>query len=129
MAQNKVSLRAINPIKENWSGKLKGRACTDGQPQRCYITKEDVSSPNISLKSLFISLVIDAHEGIYVKKIVPGSYPNPDVPEDKFILLNIEVEFMDIICEVNPNHKKDVRVENGVKVIYLPILKDLYGCM
>ena len=33
------------------------------------------------------------------------------------------------MCEVNPKHKKNVRVENGVKVLYLLLLKSLYGCM
>ena len=36
---------------------------------------------------------------------------------------------MDIICEVNPKHKKILHVENGVKVLYLSLLKYLYGCM
>ena len=36
---------------------------------------------------------------------------------------------MDIICEVKPKHKKNVCVENGVKVLYLHILKSLCGCM
>ena len=36
---------------------------------------------------------------------------------------------MDIICEVNPKHKKNVCVENGVKVLYLRLLKALHGCM
>ena len=53
---------------------------------------------------------------------VPGSYLNSDIPEDKFILLNIEGGFVDIMCEVNPKHKKIVRVENGVKVIYLQLM-------
>ena len=36
---------------------------------------------------------------------------------------------MDIICKVNPEHTKNVRVENGVKVLYLQLLKGLYGCI
>ena len=51
------------------------------------------------------------------------------MPEDKFILLNIEEGFVDIMCEVNPEHKKNVDVVNGVKVLYLRLLKDLYGCV
>ena len=60
---------------------------------------------------------------------VPGAYLNDDMPEDKFILLNIEGEVLDIMREVNPEHKKNVRVENGVKVLYLRLLEALYGCM
>ena len=37
---------------------------------------------------------------------VPGAYLNADMPEDKFILLKIEGECVDIMCEVNPEHKK-----------------------
>ena len=60
---------------------------------------------------------------------VPGAYLNADNPEDKFILLNIEGKFVDIIYEVNPKHEENVRVENGLKVLNLEILKDIYGCM
>ena len=51
------------------------------------------------------------------------------MPEDKFILLNIGGELVKIMCEVNPRHKKNVCVKNGVKVIYLRIIKALYGCV
>ena len=58
------------------------------------------------------------HEGRDVAIFdVPAAYLNEDMLEDKFILLKIEVEFVDIMCEVNPEHKKNVRVENGVKVL------------
>ena len=60
---------------------------------------------------------------------VPGSYLNSDMPKEKCILLKIEGEFADIMCEVNPRNKKNVCVENGVKVLYLRFLKALYGCM
>ena len=60
---------------------------------------------------------------------VPGEYLNDDIPEDKFILSNIQGEFVGIICKVKPKHKKNVRVENVVKVLYLRLLKALYGCM
>ena len=41
---------------------------------------------------------------------VPGAYLNSDMTEDKFILLNIEGETVYILCEVDPKHKKNVRV-------------------
>ena len=78
----------------------------------------------------FIVLIIDAHEGRDVVIFdFSGSYLNTDMPEDKFILLNIEGEFVEIMYKVNPKHKKNVRVENGVKVLYLRLIKALYGCM
>ena len=122
--------RAINLIKEKRSIKLKGRMCADGQPQRRYITKEDASSPDNSLEALLTSLTIDAHKGRDVDIFdVPGAYLSADMPEDKFIILKIEGEFLEIMWEVNPEHKKNVCVENGLKVLYLSLLKALYGCM
>ena len=130
ISQKKGALRAINLIKEKQIIKLKGRTCAYGRPRRCYITKEDASSPTTSLEDFFISLIIDAHEGRYVEIFdFPGAYLNSDTPEDKFILLEIEGDFVDIMCEVNPEQKKNVRVENGVKVIDLRLLKALYGCI
>ena len=60
---------------------------------------------------------------------VPGAYLNADMTEDKVILLYIEGGFVEIMCKVNPKHNKNVRVYNGVKVIYLRHLKALYGLM
>ena len=60
---------------------------------------------------------------------VPGAYLNSDMPEDKLILLKIEGKFVEIMCKLNPEHKKNVCVENRVKVLYLQLLKSLYVFM
>ena len=36
---------------------------------------------------------------------------------------------MDSMCEVNPKHEENVRVKNGVNILYLQLLKDLYVYM
>ena len=51
------------------------------------------------------------------------------MPEDKFILLNIEGGIVDIMCKMNPKHKKKMCVENVVRVLYLRIMEALYGFM
>ena len=33
------------------------------------------------------------------------------------------------MCKVNPEQRKNVRMENGVNVLYLRLLKSFYGCM
>ena len=43
------------------------------------------------------------------------------------MLLKIEGQFVDIMVDVNPEFKEDVRFENGKKVLYVQILKALYG--
>ena len=58
---------------------------------------------------------------------VPGAYFHADIPDGKFTLLKITGQFVDIVCEVNPEFKQDVRYENGKKVLYVRILKAIYG--
>jgi len=49
------------------------------------------------------------------------------MPEDKKILLKLRGKFADIMCSVNPEYKPYVRTENGEKVLYLRVLKAIYG--
>ena len=63
--------------------------------------------PSISLEDLFTSPIIDLHEGRDVATFdVLGAYLNAGTPEDKFIILKIEGEFVDIMFEMNPDHIK-----------------------
>ena len=58
---------------------------------------------------------------------VPGSYLQTEMPEDKRILLRIRDEFVDIMCEVNPDYKPYVKYYNGKKVLYVNVLRAIYG--
>ena len=108
---------------------MKGGACADVHPQRCYMPKEYTSLSTISLEDLFTSIIIDAHKGIYVAIFdVPCEYLNTNISEENFILLNIEGGCVDIMCEVNPEHKKNMSVGNGEISIYLQLLKYMYEC-
>jgi len=49
------------------------------------------------------------------------------MPDDKFTILKLEGEFVDIMYAVNPEYKADVRFENGKKTFYVRILAALYG--
>ena len=82
------------------------------------------------MEDLLSSIIIDTHKVIDVEVFdVNGAYPNSDMPEDKFIILKIEGEFVEIVCEVNPEHKKYMRIEKFMKVIYQSLLNVLCGCM
>ena len=58
---------------------------------------------------------------------VPVSYLQTEMPSDKRILLRIMYEILDIMCEVNPDYKPYVQYENGKKVLYVDILREIYG--
>ena len=51
-------------LKRKRSGKMKGRGCAVGRPQQEYITKEESSSPTVSLYALMGSCLMDAIDGL-----------------------------------------------------------------
>jgi hypothetical protein len=126
--QKRNALRAVNLIKIKRDGRVKGRACADGSTQRQYVPRDEASSPTLSLEALMALLLINAYEERDTAIFdVPGAYLHAKIPDDKFAILKIEGEFVDIMCEVNPEYKDDVRFENGKKVLYVQILRALYG--
>lgn len=50
-------------LKEKQCRKIKGHGCADGHKQQAYLTREDSSSPTVSLEALMLSCAIDAKEG------------------------------------------------------------------
>jgi len=58
---------------------------------------------------------------------VDGAYLHADMED--FVLLKLVGEAVDIMCQVNPKYENFVVIENGKKVLYLQLLKALYGCV
>ena len=125
------ALEAVNIIAQKRCGKIKGRTCADGSKQRRYLKHdESVASPTISLESLIASLIIDAHEGRSVGIFdVPGAYLHAEIPKGKTILMKLRGEFVEIMCRVNPKYEKYVTMEGKQKVLYLRVLRAIYGCI
>ena len=80
------------------------------------------------LESLLLTFVIDVYEERYVASLdIPGAYLHAKMK--KFVLLKIDGEFVDIICQMDPGFAPHIRYENGKKVLYIQLLKALYGCI
>ena len=125
------ALDAVNLIKIKRDGKIKGRSCLNGSKQRKYLKQyESVTSPTASLEGLLASLVIDAFEEREVAIFdVPGAYLHAKFLQEKLVLMRVKGEFVDIMCDVNPEYKQHVTYEKGKKVLYLRVLRALYGCI
>ena len=83
-------------------------------------------SPAIALEALFASFIINAHEGRAVQNFdIIGEYLHASPPDDKIFHMKLEVELVDMVCRVNP--KKNITYEKGKKVLYVRILKAIYG--
>jgi hypothetical protein len=129
--EKRQALEAVNLIKEKRCGRIKGRTCANGSKQRQFLKEgESVASPTVSLEALLATLMVDVYEGRDVATFdVPGAYLHAEMPKDKRVLMILRGEFVDIMCEVNPKYKKFVQEINGKKVLYLKVLRALYGCI
>jgi hypothetical protein len=75
-------------LKEKRTGDVKGRACINGAPQRAYISKEEATSPTVSVELTFITATIAAVEKRKVRCYdVPSAFVNTDVDEDVIMVL------------------------------------------
>ena len=64
------------------------------------------------------TLVIDAYEGLYIGIFdVLGAYLHAKMLTEKQVLIKLREEFLDIMCEVNPECKEYVRYEHGQNVL------------
>ena len=60
--QCKSALKYLMFLKQKQCGRIKARRCADGRKQCIYKSKEETSSPTISVESLFLTCVIDTLE-------------------------------------------------------------------
>jgi hypothetical protein len=59
---------------------LMSEARADGRPQRASIPREDATSPTVSTQALFLTCLIDAHEGRDVATVdIPGAFMHADM--------------------------------------------------
>jgi hypothetical protein len=82
----KIRFEALNYLmflKRKRCGKVKARGCADGRPQREYISKDESSSPTVSMYALMTSCLMDA---IKERKVatcdIPGAFLQADWPAD-----------------------------------------------
>merc|ERR1711963_785814 len=99
-AVRKKALSYLMFLKRKRNNRVKGRGVADGRPQREYISKEESSSPTVSLYALMASCVMDAIEERSVitcnlpAAFLQGKYPQE---EGKECYLKFEGVMVDMI--------------------------------
>ena len=128
-SQKKEALGYLMFLKKKRCGTIKGRGCADGRKQRAYITKEESTSPTISTEAMFLTAVIDAWENRKVAVLdMPGAFMQVDM--DELVHVRFEGEMVDKLLEIDHDlYASYVSEENGKKVMYLELLKTLYGTL
>ena len=116
-------------LKNKRCGKIKGRGCADGRKQRAYITKEQSTSPTISTEAVFLTAVVDAWQNRKVAVLdVPGAFMQVDM--DKLVHIRFRGEMVDKLLEIDHElYSSYVTVDQGENVMYVELLKALYGTL
>lgn len=100
----------------------------DGRPQRMLYDKSETASPTVSTDALLLSIVVDAHEQRDVATAdVVGAYLKAYMKD--FVVMKFTGASVDILCSMNQKYKRFVRMENGVKVLYVRLIKAFYDCV
>jgi hypothetical protein len=124
------ALSSLLFLKEKQTGKVKGRACINGAPQRAYIAKEDAVLPTVSTESVFITSAIAASEKRKVRCYdIPSTFMNTDVDEDVFMVLKGELAEMMIQIAPQTYQKYMMVDKKGTTILYVKLQKALYGLM
>jgi Reverse transcriptase (RNA-dependent DNA polymerase) len=108
---------------------IKGCGCADGRPQRKYIAREDASSPTIATESVFLTALIDAEEGRDVAIVdIPGAFMQAEMDEETFV--RISGKTAELLLEIDKDmYSPHVMTEKGEAVLYVELLKALYGTL
>ena len=133
--ERRKAMEALMFLAEKRDGSKKGRAVYNGKPSRNWIGKEDSASPTAALESVMLTCVIDAHEG---RDVMCNDVPNafihtplpPTKPGEARVTMKITGVLVDMLVQLSPEeYGRFVVYENGRKVIYVVVLKAIYGML
>jgi hypothetical protein len=117
-------------LKEQQTGKIKGRGCINGAPQQSHIAKEDAALLTVSTESVFITSEIAASEKRKVRCYdILSAFVNTDVDED--VLMVLKGELAEMMIQIAPQmYQKYVTVDRkGTQILYMRLQKALYRLM
>ena len=133
--ERRKAQEALMFLNQKRDGSIKGRAVYNGKPTREWMSRDDTASPTASLESIFITAIIDAVEG---RDIMSADIPNAFIqafmptPEEGCarVVMKITGVLVDMLLEIAPEvYGPYVVYENGRKVLYVQVLRALYGML
>ena len=132
--ERKRALESLIFLTEKRDGNVKGRTCANGSTQRGYILRDEAASPIVITESILLTAVIDAKEG---RDVMVADVPNAFVqtvigPKEKGerIIMKIRGPLVEMLVELDsPKYEPFVTNEGGNRVIYVNMLKALYGML
>ena len=109
----------------------KARTVADGSKQRGTVPDEDKASPTVNLESIFLTSAIDAKEHRSVATLdIPNAFIQSDMEKDDVVIMAIRGEMVELLLEIAYDiYAPYVHEYNGKKVLYVQLLKALYGLL
>jgi Reverse transcriptase (RNA-dependent DNA polymerase) len=118
---------------EKRDGRIKARACANGSTQREYINKEDSASPTVATESILLTAAVEAKEGRDMMTAdIPNAFvqTNIEVDNKEKMMMKIRGPLVDMLTKLDPElYLSYVVQENDKKVLYVQLLKALYGTL
>jgi hypothetical protein len=107
-------------LKEKQDQFVNACMCADRHKQRGDWTKQESTLPIVATKSVFITAVVNAHEGRNVACIdIPSAFLHADFDED--ITMVLKGEMVELMVQVAPNlYRKCITVDKkGTAIPYV----------
>jgi hypothetical protein len=105
--------------------------CADGRKQKDGTwSKQETTLPTVATELVFITAVIDTHEGRDVACFdISGAFLHANVDED--ITMVLKGRLAELMVQVAPNlYRKYITVDRkGVAILYVKMQKALYGLL
>jgi hypothetical protein len=118
---------------EKRDGRVKARTCANGSTQRTYVSKEEAASPTVMTESILLTATIDAEEDRDVMTVdIPNAFVQTDMEnvQDERVMMKIRGPLVDMLVSLDAEMYKNYVVhENNMKVLYVQVLKALYGML
>lgn len=133
--ERKRAMEALMFLTEKRDGSIKGRMVYNGKGTREWLTREDSASPTAAHESIMITANINAKEGRDVMcSDLPNAFIQTQMPKTKDgeerVVMKITGVLVDMLVQLNPElYGKFVVYENGRKVLYVQVLRAIYGML
>ena len=132
--ERRKAQNAIAYLTEKRDGTIKGRTVYNGKPTREWMNKDENASPTASLEGVFLTAIVDAHEGRDVMTTdIPNAFIQTPMPVEEGkerVIMKITGVLVDILVKKDPGkYAGFVVYENGKKVLYVVVTRAIYGML
>src|SRR5210317_1889419 len=133
-SEKQKAVDAMMLLAEKNDGTIKGRCVFKGSETRDWLSRENTASPTAPLEGICSTCVIDAHEERDVMTVdIPNAFIQTHMPEvengEDRVTMKITGLLVDYMIELDPTYRDFVVRENGRRVIYVVILRAIYGML